>query len=244
MYSLAEVKSKSRRANYRENAILHFFSAHVSIYFTFIFVNLHMSANLVTGVFFLTGLLGFFALVFCTGKYVALFYIAWRLHIIFDICDGEVARFFQKFTLNGVYWDYMIHSLLYPLYGIGICYFYFNSTGDTVFLILAICFGLTGNFLNAVKNNYSRALHEKGIEKVDTKVRKTVAGFKLYLFNLISAAVGFEGFLLVSFILILLGISNTLFIKQVLVLYLLFHTIIILAKFFSLSKKGQYSARN
>lgn len=244
MYSMHEVKSRSRRENYKDNAILHFFSAHVSIYFTFIFVNLKMSANAVTVLFFLTGFSGILFLSSFEGKVASLFYLAWRLHIIFDICDGEVARFFKKFTLNGVYWDYMIHSLLYPLYGIGICIHYYMSFSDVQFLYLAIGYSVTGSFLSGVKNNYSRALHEKGITKESSKVRNTARGKKLYIFNLVSASVGFEGFLLVNFVLIFFSYSSAGIIKYTLFTYLLTHAMIIAVKFLSLSKKGQYLARN
>ncbi len=243
MHTFSEVRQRSRRANYSANSQLHFFSSRVSIYFTYIFVNLGLSANAVTGIFFLVGLIGPLCLFFLDPIYAPIFYITWRLHIIFDICDGEVARFFQKFSLNGVYWDYMIHALLYPLYGIAICFHQYKVTSDPKFLYLALAMGITGNLLNAVKNNYSRALFEKNIPKGETEMRKKKTGLKHLVFTSASALLGFEGFLLVYLINILF-LNSEMISFSILLFYIVSHSLIISAKFLSLSMKGQYQARS
>jgi len=157
MYSLEEVKVRSARANPEANNKLHFFASKLSIYFSWIFVNLRLSANQVTVVFFLMGLTGSVCFV-CGPEFYLLGYIFWRLHIIFDLCDGDVARFNQTFSINGAYWDYMIHSVLYPLVYISICYSLYDKFNDFIFLLVGLLGSLVVSQLLAVKNNYYRAM--------------------------------------------------------------------------------------
>ena len=55
-------------------------------------------------------------------------YILFRLHIIVDMSDGDVARFNQNFSIRGAYWDAMIHSVLNPLYYISICFSFLGNS--------------------------------------------------------------------------------------------------------------------
>ena len=137
----------------------------------------------------------------------------------------------------------MIHSLLYPLYGIAICVHQYKVTNNHRFLYLAIGMGITGNLLNAVKNNYSRALFEKNIPKSDTEIRKKKSGLKHFFFTSASALLGFEGFLLVSLV-NMLFLNSEMISFSILLFYIFSHSLIISAKFLSLSVKGQYQARS
>ena len=118
--------------------------------FSWIIINLNLNANHVTALFFIIGFIGSF-LFLSMNPYVSIIaFLFWRLHIIFDICDGEVARFNQKFSINGAYWDYMIHAVLYPLYFINIGISQYFLFGDVVFLFLGIFGGLMLSLQQAV----------------------------------------------------------------------------------------------
>ena len=84
-YSLSEVKAKSRRANAIENKNLHPFASRLSIYFSWIFINLGLSPNQVTGLFFLVGLTGALILLLNSWIAIILSYTLFRLHIIIDV---------------------------------------------------------------------------------------------------------------------------------------------------------------
>ncbi len=195
MYNLEEVTLKASRSNDVKNRRLHFFSSKFSIYFSWIFINLGISANGVTSIFFLTGLAG--AILFSYENLVAVViaYSLWRLHIIFDICDGEVARFTQKFSINGAYWDYMIHSIIYPITYSSICISLFYKFSDINFLIIAVFGSIVVSQLLAVKNNYYRAMLfnrlRLNIKQSESKRSHTNA----FIINISSSLLNFEGFL-------------------------------------------------
>ena len=129
-----------------------------SKYFSWIFINIGLSANQVTALFFLTGFVsGLFFLSFDPIN-ILIAIILWRLHVIFDVCDGEVARFTQTFSINGAYWDYMIHAVLYPMCFFSISYSLSQHFIDSKFLIVGAVGAIVLTLMLAVKNNYYRAM--------------------------------------------------------------------------------------
>lgn len=245
MISLENIRGKIKRKNHLSNKRLHFFSTLFSDYFSFIFINLNLSANQVTLIFFIFGLLSCFFFYFNNISYILLGYFLWRLHIIADICDGDVARFSKKFSINGAYWDYMVHSVIYPLNYSMILLSLYNHYESVIFLYLA----LIGSFLISinlsVKNVYSKALYNNSILPT-TNTNKTMLNnsfnnsiFKHAFLNIFN----YEGFL---FFYVVLSIVNEN--KSVLTIYLIFYLIIFLfnslIKFFSLSLYGFIPRRN
>ena len=162
MYRLDYIKKKSLKKNQKDFQNNFYFSSKFSIYFTYIFVNLKISPNQVTFIFFLFGFLGAILLYFNTAFSIILSFIFYRLHVIIDLCDGEVARFTKLYSLNGTYYDYMIHSVLYPFWfaSMGIAqYFYWEND---CFLIIGIIGAILSSLTLAVKNNYFRSPRIRG----------------------------------------------------------------------------------
>jgi phosphatidylglycerophosphate synthase len=84
----------------------------VSIYVTWLLIHTPISANGVTFLFLLAGLLG--AGVFALGAqwaWVAGILLIW-LSILFDFCDGEVARFRGESSWFGDYFEESVHAAL------------------------------------------------------------------------------------------------------------------------------------
>ncbi|HEX9371720.1 MAG TPA: CDP-alcohol phosphatidyltransferase family protein [Roseiflexaceae bacterium] len=84
----------------------------ISIYFTWVLVHTPISANGVTALFLLSGLLG--AGVFAIGTqwaWIVGTLLIW-LSVIFDFCDGEVARFRQESSWFGDYFEETVHAVL------------------------------------------------------------------------------------------------------------------------------------
>ena len=243
MISLQEVKLKSRRSNGVQNDRLHFFASKFSIYFSWIFINLGLTANQVTGIFFVIGLLGSVCFLSQNIFLVFLGYFLWRLHIVFDLCDGDVARYTQKFSINGAYWDYMIHSILYPLYFVSILISSYFRTNEVVFLYMSGFGAVLVSQLLSVKNNYYRAMlfnsvklnREAGANNNDDR-------FAL-LVNVLKNILGFEGFLFGYLALVLLSASSFVFI-MFFIFYMAVFSFIALAKFYSFSRKGFYARRS
>lgn len=241
MISLAEVRTSCARKNDLSNRRLHFFASRFSIYFSWLFINLGLSANQVTALFFVVGFIG--GLCFLNPEPIFVFagYVLWRLHIIFDLCDGDVARYTQKFSINGAYWDYMIHSILYPLYFVGACASAYMRYEADHFLFIGAFGGIIVSQILSVKNNYYRAMLFNKLELVKGESSDSVAKRNLVK-ELTLHILSFEGFLFVYVLVVLLGLGE---LAEVFVFafYLLVFLALIAAKFYLFSVKGNYSKR-
>ncbi len=115
MESIAELRALCRRENDEDNRKTMFLASRVSIYFTRLFLMMNMSANQVTYLFIVLGIAGSFSFL-GPGPYWALAgYILMRLHVIADVCDGEVARYRRTFSSTGAYLDFLTHYLVYGI---------------------------------------------------------------------------------------------------------------------------------
>jgi phosphatidylglycerophosphate synthase len=243
MYTLAQVRKKSKRENDESNRRLHFFASKFSIYFTWLFINFNLSPNAVTGIFFVTGLCS--SVLFMSNNLILILigYVLWRLHIIFDICDGDVARFTEKYSINGAYWDYMVHSVLYPLTYVSISTAMYYRFSDIVFLLVGIFGCIIVSQSLSVKNNYYRAMLFEGVKLNINKSSSKKSVIKSYFINLIMGFINFEGFLLTY---ILLNIVN--FGVEYYLYFLIFYSLSFLsqavAKFILFSKNGFYERRS
>lgn len=245
MFSYQEVKEKAKRSNQVLNDKLHPFASKFSLFFSWIFINLNFSPNNVTFLFFLVGFLGSFFFLSNNIFFVLVGYFFWRLHIIFDICDGEVARFTKIFSMNGAYWDYMIHAILYPLYFINICVSQYFKYDNHLFLFLAIFGSFILSLQLAVKNNYFRAMLSNGkslSEYNDKSQSRNKNTIKHNMYVYITELLGFEGFLF------LFVIMNFICFERLILIFIVGYIgLFFLAastKFFLLSKKGFYLKKN
>ncbi len=114
MIRFSEVLARSKRPtdnDYRLFPVL----TRISKPTTWVLLNLGVSANQTTFLFFLAAVAsaGFFALGTTTATVVgaALYW----LHLILDMSDGDIARYHQRFALNGQYWDHVVHLFTVPL---------------------------------------------------------------------------------------------------------------------------------
>ncbi len=242
MIKLCDVKRKSARKNDQKNKRLHFFASKFSIYFSWVFINLGLNANQVTGVFFLTGLASSLSFFGQSPLFAVIGYALWRLHIIFDLCDGDVARYTQKFSINGAYWDYMIHALLYPLTFISIMVSLYNEFSNIGFLYLGIFGSLIVSLMQAVKNNYYRAMLFNKVELDVKKAESKASPFKASVINVFVGFLNFEGFLLAYTLSIYFHFSASIYIIGG-IFYIFSFCAQILLKFILFSKKGFYERR-
>lgn len=245
MYSLAEVKEKAKRKNDTANKILHPFAARISIYFSWVFINLGLTPNQVTFIFFITGLIGSGVLLLDSIGWLLISYACFRMHIVFDVSDGEVARFTKKYSLNGSYYDYMIHAVLYPLFFIAMSVTQFLHWNKLIFLYIAIFGCLVISLSMSVKNNYYRALlfNKRTITEFKSKTDGSKKrGIKFYLFLVLTELLDFEGLFVFYFIAYLLK-SEQLFVI-VLGFYVFAFLLKTSAKFYQLSSKGYYSTKS
>lgn len=191
-----EVIRRCKRDNYESNNRLHWFSSKFSLYFSYLFIRLGMSADTVTAVFFILGFIG--ALLFnSTTIFLSILgYIFFRLHVIIDMSDGDVARFHKSFSIRGSYWDSVIHSILNPLYYMSISFSYYFIFGELIFLIITPFIVLSSSLVMAVKNNFFKALYFN--KKNENKSQNKMSPIKYKLYYFLSEIISIEGFILTA----------------------------------------------
>lgn len=110
-----------------------------SIYFTKLFLILGMSANQVTLVDLLIGLVGGILLIFASPVYWILAILPLYLTLIIDRSDGEVARYNGTSSKAGRYWDAMTGFFIWNLYiPVCMCIGIYNALQDTAVFIAGL----------------------------------------------------------------------------------------------------------
>jgi phosphatidylglycerophosphate synthase len=115
-----EVLERSRRHNQEEEYRVYPVVSRVGKLFTWVLVNLGVSANQTTFLFFMVAVAsaGFFAIGEPWTAVVAA--ILYWLQVVLDFSDGDIARFHQRFAPNGEYWDHLVHMFAEPLVVAGV----------------------------------------------------------------------------------------------------------------------------
>jgi CDP-alcohol phosphatidyltransferase-like enzyme len=90
---------------------LYFYIRKVSIYLTWILVHLPISANQVSLLMIITGLCSS-VLFACNYLIAAIFTL--QICILLDFCDGEVARYRNQHSIEGMYLDQIFHFCVHP----------------------------------------------------------------------------------------------------------------------------------
>ena len=236
-------KARCQRKDYLVNNANHWFSSNFSVYFSYFFFRIKLSADQVTIVFFLVGLFGSFFYSFNSIIFSILGYLLFRLHIIIDMSDGDIARFNQSFSIRGAYWDAVIHSIVNPCYYVLISFSFYLQFNNDLFLILGGFTGMSSSVLMAVKNNYYKAMllnNEPYKNKHVKNLSKTSLKFKLFF--LVSEVLSIEGFVLLTVCVRSLNIESTAI--ALILLYLGSNTLISAVKFYQLSYKGYYMTKS
>lgn len=125
-----------------------------SIYFTWLCVRLHISANIVTFLMIVFGLIGVPLLI----PHILWLNILGAAALIFaevlDCVDGEVARWNKKSSLRGVYLDLVSHVLCNSLVSSLCALHLFVLTGENHYLILAFAVYFIAQSRYTLKEEY------------------------------------------------------------------------------------------
>jgi len=107
----------------------------ISIYFTKIFIYINITANLVTLISLVVGILSGIFFIFGYDWSMLIGSILLFFHIIFDNCDGEVARYRGNSSISGSYIDRANHMVISPYIFAAICFgLYFNFNDIKIFI--------------------------------------------------------------------------------------------------------------
>ena len=107
-----EFSKNTKRSNKKINDKLHFFSSKSSVLVSYYLYKIKLTPNQVT---FLFGLMGVLAANFFIHNQFLMGYVFWRMHIIIDMADGNIARATQNFNQLAKSIDKIIHLLVNTL---------------------------------------------------------------------------------------------------------------------------------
>jgi len=111
--SYSDFKAKCARSDSIANDNIHFVSKRFAPFFGFLLYRIGFSPNACTFLFGMFGLLSSICIYYEMG---ALSYLCWRLHIILDMSDGNIARVSQKFSQSAVGFDRSLHIIINTSY--------------------------------------------------------------------------------------------------------------------------------
>lgn len=144
MITFSEVKKKcSKKTETLEN---HTFAQIVyrktSMYFTYPFILMRLSPNSITNFMTLVGIVS--TLFFMTGNY---FYgligiVLWQFRMLLDFIDGNVARYWKRTSIRGIYLDTLSHSTTDPLLRIALGIGIFARTNNIIYLYMGIAISI------------------------------------------------------------------------------------------------------
>ena len=241
--SLSEVRKRCRRDNADANNRLHWFSSKFSVYFSFLFIRMGLSADFVTILFFLFGLFGAALYSFNSMILSIIGYVSWRLHIIIDMSDGDVARFNKSFSIRGAYWDAVIHLILNPLYFLSVSYSFYLQFSNNIFLMVGGASCLSMSILMGVKSTFYKAKFlNKELYDPSTRLESNSSSFSNRVFVFLSEALGMEGFILMT--IVARYVASECFAFVFMLLFFSSNIMAAVWKFISLSYYGYYRTKN
>lgn len=110
----------------------------VSIYFTWVFLKSNFSANQVTVFSGFTAALGGVLIATNQTANILLGCICFHLFAIFDMCDGEVARYRGTGGVNGHFLDWYLHYLTPTFFMVGIWFAAYEQLTHPIAILVGI----------------------------------------------------------------------------------------------------------
>ena len=124
---LREIAAKSKTSHYapRHDVVVR----RISIYFTWLILHTPLSANQVTVLQIIVGVIGSFLLIPASYTWNLLGILLLQFGYILDCCDGEVARYRKQSSVGGVFLDLIGHEIVIPFMYFGLALGEFLRTG-------------------------------------------------------------------------------------------------------------------
>ena len=112
----------ARKCENLNDPIDNYFWDYVAMFFSRIFIKLHIIPNVITVLSGLAGVAGGLLLMFDTLVMNIVGVLLICLSVVFDVCDGQVARLTKKYSNFGRTLDGLMDSLVYIAIYVALCY--------------------------------------------------------------------------------------------------------------------------
>ncbi len=152
------------RKDYEPEPYYRYFTRHISILFTWFFVRTPVSANQITIFQELLGVAGAVLLGFGKMTHTLAGVILLQLGNVLDCTDGEVARWKNQQSINGIFLDLVGHVIVIPAYMFGLGFGVWMQTGRIETLIAGF---LSALFVIRIERNTTLSVIDTLIKEND-----------------------------------------------------------------------------
>lgn len=133
----------------------------VTIYLSWLFLHTKIKPNQVTLISLITGVLGCIFLAF-PNLYPIIGIVLLNLSLIFDMVDGDIARYRKICSLNGAFFDRFVTAIVDPLVFVGLGFAVYFRLGSAV----ALGFGVSATFFLLLFKIINGYLHIAVLEPI------------------------------------------------------------------------------
>ncbi|MFA5336857.1 MAG: CDP-alcohol phosphatidyltransferase family protein [Candidatus Omnitrophota bacterium] len=180
---LREICQASRKAG--DNWHMKNISRPVSIYITRIFVATPLTGNQITVIFVIMGFCASILFLRGTPVFVLLGSLMLQLWYIFDMVDGEVARYKKQASITGVYFDrithYIVHPCIFFCIGMGlyaiydvVWYIYLGFISSLSTILISIVWDLKEAVLSGYPKHVSQKISDPKFGKPASGILKKI----------------------------------------------------------------------
>mgnify|MGYP001187023031 CR=1 FL=1 len=123
----------------------------ISIYLTYIFLKLNISANMITFLSLIISFLGSYFIILDNTNNISIGLFCFWFFYLLDFCDGEVARYNKSNSLSGHFFELIAHYIVNILFFFSLAITFYLSTNNFYFLIFGVL-GVIGDNLIKLKD--------------------------------------------------------------------------------------------
>jgi len=142
------VKEGQEKRPELETDIIDIIFRKLSKYMSFLLMKLKFTPNFVSILAIICSIIG--GIVLAQGNYL-LSAFSFFLFLLFDYCDGEMARTMKMNSISGHYLDYFAHFIMFSSFTIGLTFSIYQYHPSSLYLLLGL-FGVAGILLRSIVN--------------------------------------------------------------------------------------------
>lgn len=157
--SLKELNKIVQKPNYKKigNWMARYLVRDIALPLTWLFLHTSISANGVTLISLIVGLIGCAIFAFGTRWAFLLGVCFLQLWYLLDHVDGQIARYRKQETITGIFFDYISHHLIHMGVFMGISWGVFAYKANILYIFLGILSAISALVLNLIYDSQYKA---------------------------------------------------------------------------------------
>jgi len=128
---------------------------------TWLLLHTSATANQVTLVSLIVGLVGIFCLIFSSKGFFLLGVLLLQFWYLLDHVDGQIARYRGTACLTGRFFDFMTHHIIHSVLFFGLGFYCFQKTGNLFFNFCAFLTSISITAFNLIHDTKCKTFYEK-----------------------------------------------------------------------------------